>query len=160
MIKDYKKNRGMGLIEIVISAAILSIGILALISTYNTFISFAFSNQKNVEAAYLLEEGLEAMTFLRDKSFSNISKLSTSTTYYLTFTASSWATTTTPQYVDGQYLRSINISDVNRDGTDKIAAAGTYDPNTKKVTATVSYFQGHATTTKSISTYIANIYGN
>ena len=151
----------MGLIEIVIAAALLSLSILSLVSTYNTFISFAFSNQKNVEASYLLEEGLEAMTFLRDKSFTtNIKTLSTSTVYYLTFNGTYWATTTVPQYVDGIYLRSVGVSDVKRDASDKISASGTYDPNIKQVTATISFYQGHATTTKSISTYISNIYDN
>lgn len=151
----------MGLVEVVIGASILTVGILALIGSYSTFVSFAFSNQKNVEAGYLLEEGLEAVTFLRDKGWAvNIATLSTTTTYYLTFNGSYWATTTTPVYVDGQFLRTIGISDVKRDGSDRIAETGTFDPNTKKITATVAYFQGHATTTKSISTYITNIYEN
>ena len=151
----------MGLIEVIIGASILTVGILVLIGSYSTFVSFAFSNQKNVEASYLLEEGLEAMTFLRDKGWAtNIVPLSTATTYYLNWNGSYWATTTTPQYVDGEYLRSINIYDVRRDGTDKIASSGTVDPSTRLFTATVSYFQGHATTTRSISTYIADIYGN
>lgn len=167
MIK-FKKNRGpiaqagMGLVEIVIGVSILSIGIMALISSYNVYVKFAFANQKNVEAGYLLEEGLEAVAFLRDKGWSaNIAPLSTTTTYYLTWNGSNWATTTTAQYVDGEFLRKINIANVNRDGSDRISSTtGALDPNTKQITATVSYFQGHATTTKSASTYITNIYSN
>src|SRR3989344_1402951 len=99
---------GMALIEIVIVAAILTLAILAMITTYTTYVQFAFSNQKNVEAAYLLEEGLEAITFLRDKGWTgNITTLSTTTTYYLSFNDLYWATTTVAQYVDGQFLRSI-----------------------------------------------------
>ena len=121
----------------------------------------AFANQKNVQASYILEEGMEAITFLRDKGWNaNIATLSTSTTYYLSFNGSYWATTTIAQYVDGEFLRSLRVSDVYRDGSDKIASSGTYDSGTKQVTATVSYFQGHATTTKSVTTFVANIYAN
>jgi Tfp pilus assembly protein PilE len=153
-----KKNpKGMALIEILIGAAIISGGILAASSAYSTYIQYAFANQNNVGASYLMEEALEVMTFFRDRNWSNISNLSTTTTYYLSWSGSAWATSTTPQYVDSLFLRSINIEDVKRDGSDKISPSGTYDPNIKKITATISYWQGHATTTKVVSTYIANI---
>ncbi len=153
-----KKNRGMALVEIVVGSAIIAVGIVAASTSFNTYVNYALANQKNIQAAYLGEEALEVMTFYRDKGWTaNISRLSTSTTYYLTYVSSTWATTTIPQYVDGEFLRSINISDVRRDTNDDIAVSGTYDPNTKKITTTVSYYQGHATTTKSISTYISNL---
>lgn len=159
MIKN--KTKGFALVEIIIGSSIISVGIIAAITSFNTYLNYAFSNQKNVQASYLLEEGLEAVTGFRDKGWSTyISKLSTTTTYYLTFSGTSWATTTSPQYVDGEFLRSININDVKRDASDNISTSGTYDPNTKEVVATVSYSQGHATTTKSISTYITNLYAN
>ena len=156
-----KTNRGMGLVEIIVGSAIIMSGVMVIIATYNTYVSYALSNERNVEAGYLLEEGMEAMTFLRDKSWTaNIVPLSTTTTYYLNWNGSYWATTTTAQYVDGIFLRSVGITDVKRDGSDHIASSGTYDPNTKQISATVAYWQGHATTTKTIYTFISNIYGN
>jgi Tfp pilus assembly protein PilV len=156
-----KRKKGMALVEILIGSAIISVGILATISSFNAYTNYALANQKNIQAGYLLEEGIEAATFLRDGGWTaNISRLSTSTPYYLTWNGTSWATTTTAQYVDGEFLRSISVSDVKRNNLDVINASGTYDPNTKMITATVSYFQGHATTTKSISTYLTNLYGN
>ena len=150
-------NKGMALVEILIGSAIISVGILAVSSVFSTYVQYAFANQQNVSASYILEEGLEVMTYFRDKSWTNISTLSTSTTYYLSFN-NDWATTTTPQYVDNLFLRKINITDVKRDAGDEISASGTYDPNTKKITTTVEYWQGHSTTTRSISTYITNLY--
>lgn len=152
------KNRGIALIEIVIGSAILSVGILAVNISYNTYINYALGNQRNAEAVYLMQEALEVMTFLRDESWATyIERLSTTTTHYITFTGSAWATSTTPEYVDGIFLRSINIEDVKRDVNDDISTVGTYDPNIKKVTATVSYPQGNATTTKALSVYITNL---
>lgn len=147
----------MALVEILIGSAIISVGILAVSSVFSTYVQYAFANQQNVSASYILEEGLEIMTYFRDKSWTNISALSTSTTYYLSF-SNDWATTTTPQYIDNIFLRKINITDVKRDAGDEISASGTYDPNTKKITTTVEYWQGHGTTTRAISTYITNLY--
>jgi Tfp pilus assembly protein PilV len=154
------KPKGMALVEILIGSAIISAGILAISSSYNTYLQYAFANEKNIQASYLLEEGLEVTTFFRDKSWLNISGLSTTTTYYLIFNNNNWATTTTPQYVDGEFLRKLSISDVKRDANSFIASNGTYDPNTRKITITIEYWQGHATTTRAISTYIANLYSN
>jgi Tfp pilus assembly protein PilV len=165
MIHRQPHNRGMGLIEIVIGSTIIVLGVLGLISSFGKYVSYAIANQKNVQAAYLAEEGLEGVTFLREKSWNTYIKapaLSTTTTYYLTWDSTNlfWKATTTAQYVDNDYLRSFTIADVKRDGTGKIASSGTYDPDTKQINLTVSYSQGHATTTKTMSTYIANIWGN
>ena len=153
-----KKNYGMALVEILIGSAIISVGVLTASSVFSTYVEYSFANQKNIQASYLLEEGLEVVSFFRDVSWTNISSLSTTTTYYLVWNSNSWATTTTPQYVDGEFLRKINVADVKRGTGDRISDSGTYDPLTKKITATVEYWQGHATTTRTISTYIANIY--
>ncbi len=149
-------KRGVALVEIVIGAAIMTVGILAINVSFNTYMQYALANQKNVEAANLLAEGQEVVSLIRDKGWNNIAKLSTTTTYYLTF-STDWATTTTPTYVDGVFLRSFTVTDVKRDLNDRIASSGTYDPYTKLITVNVDYFQGHSTTTKTISAYITNI---
>ncbi len=160
-----KVSRGMGSLEILIGAAIIVIGILALIIAFNSFFSFALANDRNVQAAYLSEEGLEAMTFLRDGSYAgNIAPLSTSATYYLSWNSAvgSWETTTTPQYVDGVFLRTITLASVYRNSAGHITSSddGVIDPNTRLVTVTLQYFQGHGTTTQSMSTYLTNFYAN
>jgi len=156
-----KKNRGLGIVEIIIGVAIITIGLIAVSTAYTTYVQYALANEKNVEASYLLEEGMEGLTFLCDKSWStNIFPLSTTTTYYLTWTGTYWNATTTAQYVDGQFLRSFTLTDVLRNGSDAIASSGTFDPNTKKVSVSVAYFQGHATTTQTLQGYVANLYKN
>ncbi|MES2436478.1 MAG: hypothetical protein V4519_00545 [Patescibacteria group bacterium] len=157
------RNRGMGLIEIVIGSAIIVTGILSLISAFGMYISYALAHQRNVQAAYLAEEGLEAVTYLRDKSWTtNVQPLSTTTTYYLAWDTSAayWKATTTMQYIDAEFLRTFAITDVVRDSNGRIATTGTYDADTKKITVNLSYREGKATTTKSMTTYIADIYSN
>ncbi len=152
-------KKGSAMVEIIIGSAIILSGILTISVSFNTYLQFALSNQKNVEANYLLQEGLEAMSFLRDVGWTNnFGSLSTTTTYYLTWNGSRWATTTAEQYIDGIFLRSVAVSDLKRDSNDDLSTTtGTYDPNIKQVAVTVSYYQGQATTTKTLNRYIANI---
>lgn len=158
---NFKKvsQNGSALVEIIIGSAIILTGILAIASSFNTYLQYAVSNQRNIEANYLMQEGLEAMTVLRDIAWTNnFASLSTTTTYYITWNGTRWATTTTTQYVDGIFLRSISVSDLKRDANDDLSTTtGTYDSNIKQVTVTVSFTQGHSTTTKSLSRYFANI---
>ncbi len=157
-------HRGIGLIEVLVGVSIIAIGFLALSDSYTKYVKYALANNKNVQAAYIGEEGLEAVSFLRDKSWSTyIAPLGTTTTYYLAWdsTNSFWKATTTAQYVDSTFLRTVGVTDVKRDSNGRIiSSGGTYDPNTKQITVTEQYSQGHATTTKSMTTYIANIYTN
>ena len=157
---NLKNKSGFAMVEIVVGSAIILVAILAINQAYSAYVQYALANSKNAEAGYILEEGMEALKFIRDKGWTaNISKLSTTTTYYLTWNASGWATTTTPQYVDGVFLRSVTVSDVKRDAvSDDIAVSGYYDSGTKLITTTVAYWQGHATTTRSLSLYLANKY--
>jgi hypothetical protein len=161
----YKKSkRGISIIEIVIGSAIITVGILGLINAYSTYITYGLANDKNAQAIHLTESGLEAVSYLRDSGWNaNIKNLSTTTTYYLYWNGSKWLSTTTPQYTDTIFLRKFTITDVFRNSSDKIVASGagtTYDANTKQVTVTLQYIQGHATTTKTAALYITNLYGN
>jgi Tfp pilus assembly protein PilE len=156
-----QNTQGIGLIEVLIAASIITIGILALIEGYTIYVNYALANTGNVQAAYLTEEGLEVMTFIRDKGWTaNIANLSTTTTYYIVFNTSlnTWTTTITPQYIDVAFLRSFRIQDVNRDINARITSSGgTYDPGTKLIHETIEYYQGHGTTTRTLSTYITNL---
>ncbi|MBA3550754.1 hypothetical protein H0W32_00925 [Patescibacteria group bacterium] len=159
--------KGMSLIEILIGCSIIVIGILALSTTFTKYVTFALNNERTIQAAYLAEEGLEAVTFLREKGWTTyIATVSTSTPRYLAWDSTNlfWKATSTPQYVDGIFLRSISISDVRRNNTTEAISTSTsgtyYDPNTKNITVSVAYKQGIGTTTQTMSTYITNLNAN
>ena len=157
-----RHTKGIGLIEVVIGSAIILVGVLALIASYNTFVAYAFQNGRNIQAALLLEEGFEAVKFMRDSGWdTNIGALSPGTTYYLYFDGTKWTSTTTAQaYVDGVFLRTFTVSTVYRDAGNDIAGSGTADSNTKKLTVDVAYRTSSGTTTRSVSTYLTNLFGN
>jgi prepilin-type N-terminal cleavage/methylation domain-containing protein len=152
------KKSGFTLVEVVVASAIIVTGVLALSEGYTRYVKFAQINEKNIQAVYLAEEGLEAMTHIRDQSWASIRTLSTSSPRYIYWNSTRWQTTTTPEYVDAVFLRSFTIGDVYRNGSDQIASSGTYDPDTKYITVNVAYKQGQSTTTKTLSTYLTNIY--
>jgi len=160
--KNFKK--GISLVEILIAVFIFSIVLSSLVVASNMYISGAGDSLKSAKAAYFAEEGIEAVKTIRDVSWTNITGLSTSTTYYLIFnTASStnyfWATTTTATSTDG-FTRKITVSNVNRDSSGHISSGGTIDTSTKLITVSVSWLSKNGTTTKSLSTYMTNIVGN
>ncbi|MDQ3076808.1 MAG: prepilin-type N-terminal cleavage/methylation domain-containing protein [bacterium] len=167
-IQNYKKNaQGMSLIEILIGCSIIVIGILALSTTFTKYVTFALNNERTIQAAYLAEEGLEAVTFLREKGWTTyIATVSTSTPRYLAWDSTNlfWKATSTPQYIDGLFLRSFTVTDVRRNNTTEAISTSTsgtyYDPKTKSITVDVAYRQGIGTTTHTMTTYITNLNDN
>lgn len=160
----------MGMVEVVVGSAIISVGILGLIGVYNYYLQIMVHNTPNIQAAYLLEEGIESARLLRDQSWNdNIATLSvaTSTQYYLVFntTTSKWTTTSgNVALIDGLFDRTITASSTYRNSNHDIVPKGTsgatLDASTTLITAKVSWRSGGATTSKSISAYLTNIFGN
>ncbi len=160
MSKKISKNTiGFSLVEVLISASIIGISVVAILNAYTFFVKTEIVINKKIQSVYYLEEGIEAMRHLRDKNWTNISGLSISTTYYLYFTASSsisdFQTTTTKQTLNG-LERKITVSNVYRDAASyDIASSGNLDSNTRKITISVTWpGQLNSTTTKVFSTYL------
>lgn len=167
MFSKKVKTNGFSLVEVLVGASVILVAIFTLMNSYAVFIKASAGSSKTVEATYLLEEGIEAMRFIRDTGWANLVAVGTSSSKYLVFVASStqpyyvWQTTSTKSLIDGVFLRTIKIDDVKRDlSTQNISSTGAYDANTKMVTVTVAWPYKNATTTKTISTYLTNIYGN
>lgn len=152
-------SKGFGLIEIIVGSAILTVSLIAVSTYFQKSLQFNQENKKIVQASFLLEEGLEVVKFFRDTSWSNISGLTAGTFYFLNFDGVKWATTTSNVFVDGVFERKFVINNVSRDANDDIVSSGgTNDTDTKKATLFVSWKGRVGTTTKSISTYLTNIF--
>ncbi|RJQ30797.1 hypothetical protein C4572_03480 [Candidatus Parcubacteria bacterium] len=156
--RENNKNRGIALLEAVVGVSVISLIIFSLLSVFHISQKVMTESGRNAKASFLLEEGIEAVRIMRDSSWSNIASLSTSTDYYFSFNGSAWATTTANVFVDSIFERKVRVGDVFRSGSDDIAASGTFDAGTKKITVTVSWPGRTGTSTKSISTYVANIF--
>ena len=154
-----KNSKGFGVAEIVVAVAVISLSIFGLLSVANISLKTLRGNTNSIQAAFLLEEGVEAVKILRDSGWNeNIVSLSAGTDYYLSFNGTTWKATTTNAFIDNIYERKFAVNNVNRDGNDDITASGAFDPNTKKITVSVSWLSSTGTTTKSISTYITKLF--
>lgn len=154
--KNIFQNKGFGLIEIVVGVSILAISLVGIGAVAQKSLMLSRQALQETQANFLLEEGAEVMRFFRDTAWANISGLSTTTTYYLTY-GSDWATTTTLTKVDNFFTRSITVADVKREAGDDIFPSGTYDSGTKKISVTLSWLNGFSTSTKTVQFYLTDI---
>jgi prepilin-type N-terminal cleavage/methylation domain-containing protein len=156
-------NSGFSLAEVLVGASIISVALVAILNAYGYLIRAEIGSAKVVKATYLLEEGVEASRYLRDKGWSStIAPLGTTTNYYLYLSVSNgiadWQATTTKQIYDGIFERTVTFGSVYRSSiTQDISSTGVFDSDTRKVTVSVSWpgISG-GTTTKSLSTYLTN----
>lgn len=138
-------TRGAGLIEVVVGTAIIAVSIVGILAALNLFVRAGLGTTADVQATFIAEEGLEVMRGLRDGAWSNIDSLASGTAYHLARVGGAWEATTTAQTVDEKFTRTVTIDDVyRRDSDDDIVPAtstdpNTLDPDTKKVTVSVSW---------------------
>ncbi len=158
---------GFSLTEVLVGASIISVALIAILNAYGYLIRAEIGSVNSLKATYLLEEGIEASHYLRDKGWaSNIASLGTTTKYYLYLSSSGgvgvWQATTTKQIYGGIFERTMTLSDVYRSSaTQDISPTGILDPNTIKIKISVSWpgISG-ATTTKQLSIYLTNMNKN
>ena len=153
-----KNKKGIGAVEIIIGAAIISLVLLSVGVAFQNSLKASRAIGKRVQASFLAEEGIEALRMLRDNDWQNISGLSDGGNYYLVWSSGAWATSTQNSFIDETFERKFTVLNTYRDGNDDIAQSGSLDSNTKKVTASVSWREGLSTTTESISAYLTNIF--
>ncbi len=157
-----RKKQGFGLLEVIIGVSVISVALFSLATVSNIALKAAEESSKSIKAVFLLEEGMEAIRFLRANGwYAKIAVLNPGAVYYFEFYNNGWRATSTNVYIDGVFERSFVLQNVNRDSGDDIAASGgTLDFGTKKITVSASWRIKTATTTKSISSYITDLFGN
>lgn len=163
MFQDSKQmKKGSSLIEIIVGLAIISTALLLLGNIAQYSMRLVETSTMRLQATFLLSEGAEAIKTIRDLGWTaNINPLPLNTDRYLEFNANQWKATTTPETIDNVFSRKFTIASVQRNSSDDIVASGgTADPNTKKITITVSWNQGNRPFSESISTYITNLFNN
>ena len=145
-------------IEVLVAVSIITVSILAAMAVAQKSVYVSRQAFHATQAAFLLEEGAEAVRIQRDNGWANISSFSAGTNYYPTFSAGTWTLSETANTV-GIFTRTVSISSVNRDDTTKdIASSGADDPGTKLVTVTVSWPEGGVTVTKTLRFYVMDIF--
>src|SRR3989344_7760035 len=111
-----RSNKGFGLIEIVIASSIISMAVVSL--SYVLVLSNRLSSRASdeIRANFIAEEGIEAIRFLRDKSWTtDLSVLVPNTDYFVILDTSTgqWSISTTePGLLGDLFRRTIRVDSV------------------------------------------------
>jgi len=157
-------KRGISLVEIVIATAILLFSFTGLSSAYLAYLRAGLGTLPGMQAAFLLEEGVEAATLLRDSGWASVTALSVDTPYSLAWSGTLWQATTSAVLVDNLFRRTVTFSDVYRRNGDKdivpsaSADPKTLDPDARKVTIRVWWGSGAKSGDKQVVTYLTNLF--
>lgn len=148
-------NKGFSLVEIILAIALFAIFSFGAIGVV---LQGMEANRLSTEQTVALEyasEGLEAARSIKNQSFAAL--VNTAATG-ITKNGTSWGFNGANNLFSNRFDRVITVTDVQRDGNGNIVASGgTVDPNTKKITSTVSWtVSGTRNDTVSLSTYLSN----
>lgn len=162
------RSRGFTLVEAVVAISIFVIGVVGMVQI--VLVARATSDQgaSLVTAGGHLKEGMDAVRIIRDDDWDAIA---TDGTYGLSSqpgTAPPWTLQAGSETV-GTFTRQVVISSVRRDDTDgngqlsagdricQGATCGSFDdPDTKKITVTVTWQQGNQDKSRSVFGYLTN----
>ena len=94
-------RRGVSLIEVIVASAVLFLALTGLVTAYNMFVRAGVSTVKTIQVSYLLEEGVEAVSSMRDFGWAaNIANLTSGSNYYLSWNGSRWLATSTVSKIE------------------------------------------------------------
>jgi len=138
-----KNNSGFSIVEVLISVAIVVSVVVFVVISLQFYIHFSTLNSQNIVAATILEEGGEAILYMRDKSWDeNISSLSLDTEYYIDWGGDDYLSTTTPNVIKDSFYLIAVFDEIERDGNDSINESGSLDNSTRKVSVTAEMVTG------------------
>ena len=162
MRRAYNFKKGISVVEVIVASVVIPLAVISISVIYGNLISLSARNTAKVQAAFLLDEGIDAIKTMRGESWSNIASTTEGVPYYFIWSTDRWKATTTPASIDGFFTRYFVVSSVNRDTTDfnilTSTSTGVSDAGTKKVDITVSWSDQGATSTRTTSMYIFNLY--
>jgi len=157
MIKTLQKQKGIGIIEVIICIAIITITFWSFTGIAKYSLRIQEQSKAKIEAINLTSEAIEAVRSIRNESWDNISSLSLETKYYPIISENKWTLTLSdPDAINGTYNRSITIERVYRDANDNISESGIEDNQTRKITALVEWNNRGQTKQINLSTYLTN----
>ena len=159
-MKALNAQKGISLVEVIIASSIIAVSMIYISNVYGNFLALSVENTDRVQAAFLLDEGVEAIKTMRGYSWSSIASSTASSTYYLTWQNSRWQSTTTSALIDSKFTRNYTVSNVYRDSStlNIVSSGGVLNTDSKLINVNVSWDNNGTTTTKQTSFYIFNLY--
>jgi hypothetical protein len=132
---DILQIKGQGILEVIIAMAIFSLIVASMATMVLGGLSTLTQGGQQTEAEALAQEGIEAVRAVRNGDWDSLN----CTTCVASVSGGEWILSSASSETIGIYSRTINISDVYRDGSNDIAESGTLDGYTKLVEVEVSW---------------------
>lgn len=157
-------KRGFSLVEVVIGTALILLSLTGLVAGYSFYLKAGLKNTDTLKTAFLLQEGAEAVTLLRDDAWNTFSALAVGVPYYLSWSGTKWTATSTATTTDALFTRTFVLDEVYRRDSDKDIVASsspdtkTLDANTRKLTVRVSWGTAQSAEERRVVTYLANLF--
>lgn len=134
-VLEANNKRGVGLVEVIVGSAILSVVLFAFTSSLSLYSRANADATSRTQALYLAEEALEVVRGLRDSGWgTRIATTSVDIGYGVSFDEATavWTLVSTPD-TKGEFTRTLTFRDVYRDAGDNVVAdpSGTYDPDSR-----------------------------
>jgi Tfp pilus assembly protein PilV len=138
MIMNFTRP-GFSLIEIVVVLFLVVVIVPAINNIIAQSVRAMAHTQREVEALYLAQEGMEVVRAYRDSNWQNF--VGKEGTNYINNITNAIDISSTPALIDEKYTREVIISDVCRDASGDIVECPsvTEDNKTKKVDVAVSW---------------------
>lgn len=127
------------IVEVLVAASIITASVLAALAVAQKSIYISRQAFHSSQAAFLLEEGGENARIARDNAWNNLSSLNTSEQI-------------------GIFTRTVGVAAVYRDGNGNLSEEGMSEDGTKLITVNVSWQEGGAMITKTLSFYLSDIF--
>lgn len=129
-----KIRSGQSIVEVIIAISILVIiGSSSIIAVLGSFSTTRLSKEQT-RATYLAEEGIEAVKSIKNQGWENL----VNGEYGVSSESGKWAFAGNFD-VSGKYTRKVKVSDVYRINGEISKSEGEIDPDTKKITSSVSW---------------------
>lgn len=158
-------TKGVSLVEVVVVAAIFAGAVVALLSLYASQSILLTQSTRELQAALLLEEGIEIIRYRRDIDWAtSLGAYTTGGTIYhfdMNTSIDEWQLLAglDDTLIDDTFDRFVYFNTVNRTASGDITlVGGTPDPDIRLVTVTVEWLENGATTTRTLSTFFTNVF--
>lgn len=152
------RKSGFTIVEIIVIVAVIITAFTAVLGFFTFEAKVAGRSRMRLQAISLMEEAMEAIRNFRDNTIwdsDGISTLTTGSNYHPASSSTGWDIISGNEIIN-ECTRAIVFNEVSRDANDDISDSGTNDPNTRKVTITITWADRQGSATESLITYITN----
>jgi type II secretory pathway pseudopilin PulG len=144
-VKHLQNEKGISIIELLTVIAIIMVALISLLGVAAFSLRSSILIKETTQANNLAQEAIEAVRNFRDGTIwdtNGLGVLTVGASYYIQKTTDippKWQLSSVEETI-GSYKREVVFSSVQRDTNDNIVeSGGANDPNTKKLTATVTW---------------------